>query len=115
MVHTLRAAIRQSGSISRRKKQSKRATWFPKKSGARAPSPASSKGSHHCLQEIEWTYSSDGTPGDSTPQPRRASHNAYGDRHFSARTYFDKSADKLNLLESATLIGMLKGTAYNNP
>ena len=32
-----------------------------------------------------------------------------------ARTYFDKSADKLNLLESATLIGMLKGTAYYNP
>ena len=31
---------------------------------------------------------------------------------MAARTYFDKSADQLNVLESATLIGMLKGTAY---
>ena len=41
-------------------------------------------------------------------------YNAYG-IEMAARTYFDKSADKLNLLESATLIGMLKGTAYYNP
>ena len=33
-------------------------------------------------------------------------YNAYG-IEMAARTYFDKSADKLNLLESATLIGML--------
>ena len=37
-------------------------------------------------------------------------YNAYG-IEMAARTYFDKSADKLNVLESATLIGMLKGTA----
>ncbi|MEO6016869.1 MAG: penicillin-binding transpeptidase domain-containing protein, partial [Polaromonas sp.] len=33
----------------------------------------------------------------------------------AARTYFDKSADQLNVLESATLVGMLKGTSYYNP
>ena len=41
-------------------------------------------------------------------------YNAYG-IEMAARTYFDKSADKLDMLESATLIGMLKGTAYYNP
>ncbi|MEO7160412.1 MAG: transglycosylase domain-containing protein [Polaromonas sp.] len=41
-------------------------------------------------------------------------YNAYG-IEMAARTYFDKSADKLNLLESATLVGMLKGTSYYNP
>ncbi|WP_298213433.1 transglycosylase domain-containing protein [Acidovorax sp.] len=41
-------------------------------------------------------------------------YNAVG-IEMAARTYFDKSADKLNVLESATLIGMLKGTAYYNP
>jgi penicillin-binding protein 1A len=41
-------------------------------------------------------------------------YNAYG-IEMAARTYFDKSADKLNVLESATLVGMLKGTSYYNP
>ncbi len=41
-------------------------------------------------------------------------YNAYG-IEMAARTYFDKSADKLTVLESATLVGMLKGTAYYNP
>ena len=41
-------------------------------------------------------------------------YNAFG-IEMAARTYFDKSADQLNVLESATLIGMLKGTAYYNP
>ena len=41
-------------------------------------------------------------------------YNAFG-IEMAARTYFDKSAAKLNVLESATLIGMLKGTAYYNP
>ncbi|MGH8846213.1 MAG: transglycosylase domain-containing protein, partial [Polaromonas sp.] len=41
-------------------------------------------------------------------------YNAYG-IEMAARTYFDKSADELNVLESATLIGMLKGTSYYNP
>ena len=41
-------------------------------------------------------------------------YNAFG-IEMAARTYFDKSAGKLNVLESATLIGMLKGTAYYNP
>ena len=41
-------------------------------------------------------------------------YNAYG-IEMAARTYFDKSADELNLLEGATLIGMLKGTSYYNP
>ncbi|MDP3135665.1 MAG: transglycosylase domain-containing protein, partial [Burkholderiaceae bacterium] len=41
-------------------------------------------------------------------------YNAYG-IEMAARTYFDKSADTLDALESATLIGMLKGTSYYNP
>jgi len=41
-------------------------------------------------------------------------YNAYG-IEMAARTYFDKSADQLNLLESATLVGMLKGNSYYNP
>ncbi len=34
---------------------------------------------------------------------------------MAARTYFDKPAADLDALESATLIGMLKGTSYYNP
>jgi len=34
---------------------------------------------------------------------------------MAARTYYDKSASELDVLESATLIGMLKGAAYYNP
>ncbi|NMM37550.1 MAG: penicillin-binding protein [Glaciimonas sp.] len=41
-------------------------------------------------------------------------YNAFG-IEMAARTYFDKSAAKLNVLESATLVGMLKGTHYYNP
>jgi penicillin-binding protein 1A len=41
-------------------------------------------------------------------------YNAYG-IEMAARTYFDKPAAKLTLLESATLIGMLKGASYYNP
>lgn len=41
-------------------------------------------------------------------------YNAFG-IEMAARTYFDKSANQLNVLESATLIGMLKGTSYYNP
>ena len=41
-------------------------------------------------------------------------YNAIG-IEMAARTYFDKSAGKLDVLESATLIGMLKGTSYYNP
>ncbi len=41
-------------------------------------------------------------------------YNAFG-IEMAARTYFDKSADQLTVLESATLIGMLKGTSYYNP
>jgi len=41
-------------------------------------------------------------------------YNAFG-IEMAARTYFDKSADKLDVLQSATLIGMLKGTSYYNP
>jgi penicillin-binding protein 1A len=41
-------------------------------------------------------------------------YNAYG-IEMAARTYFDKSAGDLEVLESATLIGMLKGTSYYNP
>lgn len=41
-------------------------------------------------------------------------YNAYG-IEMAARTYFSKSADELDLLESATLVGMLKGTYYYNP
>ena len=41
-------------------------------------------------------------------------YNAYG-IEMASRTYFDKRASALSLLESATLVGMLKGTAYYNP
>jgi penicillin-binding protein 1A len=41
-------------------------------------------------------------------------YNAFG-IEMAARTYFDKSAQKLNVIESATLIAMLKGTSYYNP
>ncbi|WP_019450622.1 transglycosylase domain-containing protein [Cupriavidus sp. BIS7] len=41
-------------------------------------------------------------------------YNAFG-IEMAARTYFDKSADKLDVLEAATLIGMLKGNSYYNP
>ncbi len=41
-------------------------------------------------------------------------YNAFG-IEMAARTYFDKSADKLSVLESATLVGMLKGNSYYNP
>ena len=39
---------------------------------------------------------------------------AYG-IEMAARTYFSKSASELDILESATLVGMLKGTYYYNP
>ncbi len=39
---------------------------------------------------------------------------AYG-IEMAARTYFGKSADELDILEAATLVGMLKGTYYYNP
>lgn len=41
-------------------------------------------------------------------------YNAFG-IEMAARTYFDTSAEKLNVLQSATLVGMLKGTSYYNP
>jgi penicillin-binding protein 1A len=41
-------------------------------------------------------------------------YNAVG-IEMAARTYFEKSAADLDVLESATLIGMLKGTKYYNP
>jgi len=41
-------------------------------------------------------------------------YNAFG-IEMAARTYFDKSADQLSVLESATLVGMLKGNSYYNP
>ncbi len=41
-------------------------------------------------------------------------YNAYG-IEMAARTYFGKPALKLDVLESATLVGMLKGTHYYNP
>jgi penicillin-binding protein 1A len=41
-------------------------------------------------------------------------YNAWG-IEMASRTYFDKPAKNLNELEAATLVGMLKGTAYYNP
>ena len=41
-------------------------------------------------------------------------YNAFG-IEMAARTYFNKSAAQLDILESATLVGMLKGTSYYNP
>jgi penicillin-binding protein 1A len=41
-------------------------------------------------------------------------YNAHG-IEIAARTYFDRSAGELDVLQAATLIGMLKGTSYYNP
>lgn len=41
-------------------------------------------------------------------------YNAYG-IEMASRTYFGKPSLKLDVLESATLVGMLKGTHYYNP
>jgi penicillin-binding protein 1A len=41
-------------------------------------------------------------------------YNAVG-IEMAARTYFDKPASQLSVLEAATLVGMLKGTSYYNP
>lgn len=41
-------------------------------------------------------------------------YNAFG-IEMAARTYFDTSAGKLDVLQSATLVGMLKGNSYYNP
>jgi len=41
-------------------------------------------------------------------------YNAFG-IEMAARTYFDKPASQLSVLEAATLVGMLKGTSYYNP
>lgn len=41
-------------------------------------------------------------------------YNAYG-VEMAARTYFGKSADELDILQAATLTGMLKGNSYYNP
>ncbi len=41
-------------------------------------------------------------------------YNAYG-IEMAARTYFDRSAGQLDLLQAATLVGMLKGNSYYNP
>ena len=41
-------------------------------------------------------------------------YNTFG-IEMAARTYFDKPAARLDVLESATLVGMLKGTNYYNP
>jgi penicillin-binding protein 1A len=40
--------------------------------------------------------------------------NAFG-IEMAARTYFNKSADELDVLEAATLVGMLKGPSAHNP
>ncbi len=41
-------------------------------------------------------------------------YNAFG-IEMAARTYFDRSAGSLDVLQSATLVGMLKGNSYYNP
>jgi penicillin-binding protein 1A len=41
-------------------------------------------------------------------------YNAFG-IEMAARTYFDKSAERLDVLEAATLVGMLKATTAFNP
>jgi penicillin-binding protein 1A len=63
--------------------------------------------------KIEWVYTKDEileTYLNTVP----FLYNAFG-IEMAARTYFDKTADRLDVLESATLIGMLKGTSAYNP
>ncbi len=63
--------------------------------------------------KIEWLYSKDEileTYLNTVP----FLYNAWG-IEMAARTYFDKSAARLSVIEAATLVGMLKGTSYYNP
>ncbi len=63
--------------------------------------------------KIEWVHSKDDileTYLNTVP----FLYNAFG-IEMAARTYFDTSADALNVLQSATLVGMLKGNSYYNP
>lgn len=63
--------------------------------------------------KIEWVHSKDDileTYLNTVP----FLYNAFG-IEMAARTYFDTSADALDVLQSATLVGMLKGNSYYNP
>lgn len=63
--------------------------------------------------KIEWTYSKTEileTYLNTVP----FLYNTFG-IETASRTYFDKPAAKLDILEAATLVGMLKGTSYYNP
>ncbi len=63
--------------------------------------------------KIEWVYGKDEIL-ESYLNTVPFLYNAHG-IEMAARTYFDKSARQLDVLESATLIGMLKGTSHYNP
>ena len=108
MVHTLRGDPQGGSTIT----QQLARNLFPEEIGRSRTITRKLKEAITAFK-IEWTYSRDEileTYLNTVP----FLYNAYG-IEMAARTYFDKSADKLNLLESATLIGMLKGTAYYNP
>ena len=63
---------------------------------------------------IERIYTKQRDPRASTSTRVPFLYNAVG-IEMAARTYFDKPAAELDVLESATLVGMLKGTHYYNP
>jgi len=108
VVHTA-AGDRQGGSTIT---QQLARNLYPEEVG-RAPTLGRKLREAAVALKIEWTYSKDEileTYLNTVP----FLYNAFG-IEMAARTYFDKSADKLTVLESATLIGMLKGTAYYNP
>jgi penicillin-binding protein 1A len=108
VVHTLRGAPQGGSTIT----QQLARNLFPEEIGRSRTISRKLKEAVTALK-IEASYSKDEileTYLNTVP----FLYNAYG-IEMAARTYFDKSADKLNVLESATLIGMLKGTAYYNP
>ncbi|BEU96834.1 transglycosylase domain-containing protein [Acidovorax sp. DW039] len=108
VLHTLRGAPQGGSTIT----QQLARNLFPEEIGRSRTVTRKLKEAITAFK-IEWSYSKDEileTYLNTVP----FLYNAYG-IEMAARTYFDKSADKLNLLESATLIGMLKGTAYYNP
>jgi penicillin-binding protein 1A len=108
VVHTLRGA-RQGGSTLT---QQLARNLYPEEIG-RSPTVHRKVKEAITALKIEAVYSKDEileTYLNTVP----FLYNAYG-IEMAARTYFDKSAGQLDVLESATLIGMLKGTSYYNP
>jgi penicillin-binding protein 1A len=107
-LHTLRGDLQGGSTIT----QQLARNLYPDEVG-RAPTAARKVKEAITALKIESVYSKDEileTYLNTVP----FLYNAHG-IEMAARTYFDKTAGELDVLESATLIGMLKGTRYYNP